>query len=131
MEKTMQNKPHRFGELTPYFTVTDADYFITFLSEVFAANIVKDSRDEDGTLQHARLQIGDSLIMLNQANGTYAAMQMQMHLNVANVDDTLAKAISKGATSIMKPMLRPHGDKMAGFLRSHRQYLVGCADGLE
>jgi PhnB protein len=115
MEKTMQNKPHRFGELTPYFTVTDADYFITFLSEVFAANIVKDSRYEDGTLQHARLQIGDSLIMLNQANGTYAAMQMQMHLNVANVDDTLAKAISKGATSIMKPMLRPHGDKMAGF----------------
>ena len=115
MEKTMQNKPHRFGELTPYFTVTDADYFITFLSEVFAANIVKDSRYEDGTLQHARLRIGDSLIMLNQANGTYAAMQMQMHLNVANVDDTLAKAISKGATSIMKPMLRPHGAKMAGF----------------
>ena len=115
MEKTMQNKPHRFGELTPYFTVTDADYFITFLLEVFAAKIVKDSRYEDGTLQHARLQIGDSLIMLNQANGTYAAMQMQMHLNVANVDDTLAKAISKGATSIMKPMLRPHGDKMAGF----------------
>ena len=115
MEKTMQNKPHRFGELTPYFTVTDADYFITFLSEVFAAKIVKDSRYEDGTLQHARLQIGDSLLMLNQANGTYAAMQMQMHLNVANVDDTLAKAISKGATSIMKPMLRPHGDKMAGF----------------
>ena len=115
MEKTMQNKPHRFGELTPYFTVTDSDYFITFLSEVFAANIVKDSRYEDGTLQHARLQIGDSLIMLNQANGTYAAMQMQMHLNVANVDDTLAKAISKGATSIMKPMLRPHGDKMDGF----------------
>ena len=115
MEKTMQNKPHRFGELTPYFTVTDSDYFITFLSEVFAAKIVKDSRYEDGTLQHARLQIGDSLIMLNQANGTYAAMQMQMHLNVANVDDTLAKAISKGATSIMKPMLRPHGDKMAGF----------------
>ena len=109
MEKTMQNKPHRFGELTPYFTVTDSDYFITFLSEVFAAKIVKDSRYEDGTLQHARLQIGDSLIMLNQANGTYAAMQMQMHLNVANVDDTLAKAISKGATSIMKPMLRPHG----------------------
>lgn len=115
MEKTMQNKPHRFGELTPYFTVTDADYFITFLSEVFAAKIVKDSRYEDGTLQHARLQIGDSLIMLNQANGTYAAMQMQMHLNVANVDATLAKAISKGATSIMKPMLRPHGDKMTGF----------------
>ena len=86
-----------------------------FLSEVFAAKIVKNSRYEDGTLQHARLQIGDSLIMLNQANGTYAAMQMQMHLNVANVDDTLAKAISKGATSIMKPMLRPHGDKMAGF----------------
>ena len=70
---------------------------------------------EDGTIQHARLQIGDSLIMLNQADETYAAMQMQMHLYVANVDRSFASAISKGATSIMKPMLRPHGDKMAGF----------------
>ena len=115
MEKTMQNKHLGFGELTPYFTVTDADHFITFVSEVFAAKIVKDSRYEDGTVQHARLQIGDSLIMLNQADETYAAMQMQMHLYVANVDHSFASAISKGATSIMKPMLRPHGDKMAGF----------------
>ena len=115
MEKTMQNKHHGFGELTPYFTVTDADYFITFVTEVFAAKIVKDSRYEDGTVQHARLQIGDSLIMLNQADETYAAMQMQMHLYVANVDRAFASAISKGATSIMKPTLRPHGDKMAGF----------------
>ena len=115
MEKTMQNKPHGFSELTPYFTVTDADYFITFVSEVFAAKIVKDSRYEDCTIQHARPQIGDSLIMLNQADETYEAMQMQMHLYVANVDRSFASAISKGATSIMKPMLRPHGDKMAGF----------------
>lgn len=88
---------------------------MTFLTAVFTAKIVKESRYEDGTVQHARLQVGDSLIMLNQANGTYAALQMQMHLYVTSVDSTHAKAISEGATSIMQPMLRPHGDRMAGF----------------
>ena len=114
MDRTTQNAPHGFSELTPYFTVTDADGFITFLTAVFTAKIVKESRYEDGTVQHARLQVGDSLIMLNQANKTYAALKMQMHLYVANVDNTHAKAISEGATSIMQPMLRPHGDRMAG-----------------
>ena len=101
--------------ITPYFTVKDADHFITFVSEVFAAKIVKDSRYEDGTIQHARLQIGDCLIMLNQADETYAAMQMQMHIYIEDVDSTFKTAISEGATSVMEPMLRPHGDKMAGF----------------
>ena len=53
--------------------------------------------------------------MLNQANETYAALRMQMHLYVANVDKTHSKATYEGATSIMQPMIRPHGDRMAGF----------------
>lgn len=115
MDSATQNAPHGFSELTPYFTVTDADGFITFLTAVFTAKTIKESRYEDGTIQHARLQVGDSLIMLNQANETYAALQMQMHLYVTSVDNTHAKAIHEGATSIMQPMLRPHGDRMAGF----------------
>ena len=111
----MKGSPHGFATLNPYFTVKDADGFIAFLSVVFDAEVIKNNRYEDGSVQHARLKINDSLIMLNQANDTYAPMQMQMHIYIEDVDSTFKTAISEGATSVMEPMLRPHGDKMAGF----------------
>ncbi len=52
--------------------------------------------------------------MLNEANENYSANVSQMHLFVLDVDATFAKALSAGATAIMEPNVRPHGDRMAG-----------------
>ena len=107
--------PHGFLPLTPYFTVTDAGGLIRFAVAVFGARILKDSRYPDGRLQHARLHIEDSLIMLNQATEAFAPTVSQMHLYVDDVDATYALALRHGAVSLMAPMLRPHGERMAGF----------------
>ena len=112
----MMKPPHGFLPLTPYFTVEDADALIRFCKVVFGARILKDSRYEDGTVQHARLQINDSLIMLNQATEQFTATVSQMHLYVDDVDATYHLALREGATSLMAPMRRPHGDQMAGFV---------------
>lgn len=112
----MTKPPHGFLPLTPYFTVQDADALIRFCVAVFDARILKDNRYDDGTLQHARLQIEDSLIMLNQATADFAVTVSQMHLYVDDVDATYHLALREGATSLMAPMLRPHGDRMAGFI---------------
>lgn len=112
----MMKPPHGFLPLTPYFTVQDADALIRFCVAVFDARILKDNRYDDGTLQHARLQIEDSLIMLNQATADFPVTVSQMHLYVDDVDATYHLALEEGATSLMVPMLRPHGDRMAGFI---------------
>lgn len=112
----MMKPPHGFLPLTPYFTVQDADALIRFCVAVFDARILKDNRYDDGTLQHARLQIEDSLIMLNQATADFPVTVSQMHLYVDDVDATYHLALREGATSLMAPMLRPHGDRMAGFI---------------
>lgn len=112
----MMKPPHGFLPLTPYFTVQDADALIRFCLAVFDARILKDNRYDDGTLQHARLQIEDSLIMLNQATADFPVTVSQMHLYVDDVDATYHLALREGATSLMAPMLRPHGDRMAGFI---------------
>ena len=107
---------HGFLSLTPYFTVADADALIRFCQIVFDAEILKDSRHDDGTVQHVRLQIKDSLIMLNQATEEFAATVSQMHLYVDDVEATYQLALAEGADSLMAPMQRPHGDRMAGFV---------------
>ncbi len=69
-------------KLTPYFTVVGADSFVTYMRAFFGAKLIKDNRHANGTIQHARLKIQDSIIMLNEATKDYPANQSQTHLYV-------------------------------------------------
>lgn len=92
----------------------DADRLVEFLSAVFDAAIIEEKRYDDGKIQHARMCIGNSLLMLNECSEAYPANVSQMHLYVEDADTTFATALSAGATSLMEPNNRPHGDRMAG-----------------
>ncbi|MEO1138007.1 MAG: VOC family protein [Pseudomonadota bacterium] len=100
--------------ITPYFTVQSADRLIDFLIAAFGASLVKEDRYTDNRIQHARLMIGDSLIMLNQSSDDYAPNVSQMHIVVKDTDQTYELALQLGATSLMEPNDRPHGERMAG-----------------
>jgi uncharacterized glyoxalase superfamily protein PhnB len=102
------------GTITPYFTVDDADKLIEFLTAVLGGAVIKESRYDNGRVQHARVRIGTSVVMLNERSDTYPANVSQMHLYVADTDETYEAALRGGATSVMEPNLRPHGDRMAG-----------------
>ena len=111
MAESIDNKT----KLTPYFTLLDAESFVDYMVTVFGAKVIKDSRNPNGTIQHARLKIEDSIIMLNQAVKNYPPNQSQMHLYVESVESIYNLALASGSESLMAPMLRSHGDKMAGF----------------
>ena len=100
--------------VTPYFTVQDADRLMNFLVAAFGATLVKESRYADNSVQHARFKIGNYLIMLNQSTGDYPANVSQMHIYVEDADSAYQAALRLGATSLMEPNDRPHGDRMAG-----------------
>lgn len=106
--------PEGYHAITPYFTVADADRLIEFLVEVFDGAIIVTNRYPSGRIQHARIRVGDSVIMLNQSSEEYPANISQMHLYVDDVDATFSKALAASAVSIMEPNERPHGDRMAG-----------------
>jgi uncharacterized glyoxalase superfamily protein PhnB len=110
----MQRNASDIPNLTPYFTVTNADLLIHFLHAVFGATLLRETRHSDNRIQHARVSINGSLIMINDSTYDYPAQQSQMHLYVDNVDETYHAALAQGAVSIMLPNLRPHGDRMAG-----------------
>ena len=103
-----------YQSITPYFTVAHADRLIEFLVAAFDAKVTKETRYEDDRIQHARLRIGNSLIMLNESTGEYPANVSQMHLFVDDADRAYDAALKFGAFSVMEPNNRPHGDRMAG-----------------
>lgn len=108
------NMPEGYYSITPYFTVVGADRLIEFLIAAFNASVIKDSRYDDGRVQHARLRIGNSIMMLNESSDNYSANTSQMHLYVDDTDQTFELALKLGATTLMEPNDRPHGDRMAG-----------------
>jgi uncharacterized glyoxalase superfamily protein PhnB len=107
--------PHGFASLTPYFTVDDPAVMIGFLRAVFDAEVILDNRHEDGSVQHIRFRLGDSLMMMTRSGDGAPALTLQTHLYVDAVEACLADALAHGAGEIMAPNLRPHGDWMAGF----------------
>ena len=113
---TRNNTPEGYQSITPYFTVIGADKLIEFLTVVFGASVIKESRYEDNRIQHARLRIGSSIIMLNERSEDYAANTSQMHIYVDSTDQVYEKAMKFGASSLMEPNNRPHGDRMAGIV---------------
>lgn len=108
------NRPGGYQSITPYFTVNDADRLIKFLVAAFDASLIKESRNDDNRIQHARLRIGNSMIMLNESSDDYPANTSQMHLYVDDADGTYELALQLDAVSLMEPNDRPHGDRMAG-----------------
>ena len=109
------NVPEGYHAITPYFTVVDADRMIAFMMGVFEGRVLVEDRSENGRVRHARVRIGDSIVMLNEAGDDYAANESQVHLYVVDVDATFKRALQEGASSLMVPNDRPHGDRMAGF----------------
>lgn len=106
--------PDGLHTITPYFTVQDADRLIDFLVQAFAAAVLIEKRYADNTVQHARVRLGDSIIMLNQSTEEYPVNTSQMHLYVEDADAAFSTALRSGAKALMAPNTRPHGDRMAG-----------------
>lgn len=103
-----------YRTVTPYLVVADADAEIRFLATAFGAAEQMVDRRPDGSVMHAQLTIGDSLLMMGQANETWPALTAALYLWVPDVDSTYAKALAAGATSVMTPEDKPYGHRNAG-----------------
>ena len=103
-----------YRTLTPYLVVPDADAEMHFLTTAFGATEVSCQRNGDGTVMHAELKVGDSLVMLGQSSGQWKALSAALYLWVPDVDAVYARALESGATSQSAPEDKPYGHRNAG-----------------
>jgi PhnB protein len=69
----------------------------------------------DGAIGHAEVRLGDSVIMLSEAQGgEHKPMPTGIYLYVENCDATYKRALEAGATSVMQPTDQFYGDRSAG-----------------
>ena len=103
-----------YRTVTPYLVVPNADLELTFLKAAFGATEVVCHRNEDNTVMHAEVAIGDSLVMLGQAGGQWSPRPAALYLWIEDVDTTYAKALAAGAVSESEPEDKAYGHRNGG-----------------
>jgi PhnB protein len=103
--------------VSPYLIVSGAQRMIGFMERVFGGELVRRFDGPDGTLMHAEVRIGNSIVMLGEAGGEWQPVQAVLHVYVADVDSTWRAALEAGARPVQEPV-RKEGDedRRGGFL---------------
>jgi PhnB protein len=105
--------------LTPYIAVKGAANAIAFYKRVFGAKEEFRLEDQDKRIGHAEISIGDGRLMLSDEYPDFGALAppsiggtpVKLHLYVADVDATMKKAQSAGATVLRAAQDQFHGDR--------------------
>ena len=106
--------PDGYHTITPYLIVNGADKLIDFLGRAFDAKQVEIMKQPDGTIMHAEVRIGNSMVMMGEASGEYKPMPTAMYLYVNDTDAVYKRAVEAGGVSMMEPANQFYGDRNAG-----------------
>jgi len=106
--------PDGYHTVTPYLTVQGVPKLIDFLTQAFEAQEIERMTQPDGTIGHAEVRIGDSVVMMGEARDEWKPMPSGIYLYVNDTDAVYKRALQAGATSIMEPADQFYGDRSAG-----------------
>ncbi len=107
-------KPDKHSDVSIYMMANDAMAVINFAKAVFNAEELMSQAREDGSIMHAELRIGDSVIMLSQATDEYPAFPVWLHVYMPDVDETYETALRYGAATVQAPERKGDSDKRGG-----------------
>lgn len=111
---TVQPIPEGYRSVTPYLLVERADALLDFTRRAFDAEERTRMDRPDGTVGHAEIVIGDSVVMVGEAGGDWPAMPASLHVYVEDCDATYARALEAGGTSVQEPADQFYGDRSSG-----------------
>lgn len=106
--------PDGYHSVTPYLVVEGVAKLIEFLKQAFDATEKERMSRPDGTVMHAEVKIGDSVVMMGEAAGEFSPMPSMLHLYVNDTDAVYKRAMEAGATSVREPADQFYGDRSAG-----------------
>ncbi len=106
--------PDGHHTLTPYLLLENVAGYIEFLKRAFGAKEIHRSSAPDGTVAHATIQIGDSMLMMGAARGDWKPQPTMLYMYVEDVDQAYRQAVEAGATSVQEPINQFYGDRSGG-----------------
>jgi PhnB protein len=115
--------PDNYPRVTAYLTIDGASDAIEFYKKIFGAEERFRMPQPDGTIGHAELQIGDSVIMMSDAFPDMGIIDpkklggtpITLTVYVEDVDATFAEAVKAGAKTRQPVENKFYGDRSGQF----------------
>lgn len=96
-------KPEGNSTVSPYLIAAGAQRVIDFLNQTFGARELRRYDTPDGSIMHAEVRIGDTVVMIGDSGDKWPAMPAHLHVYVADVDTTYQRALKAGGVSVQAP----------------------------
>jgi len=96
-------KPEGYSTVSPYLIAAGAQAVIDFLKKAFGARELRRYDMPDGSIMHAEVRIGDTVVMIGDAGEHWPAVPAHLHVYVDSVDETDRRALDAGGVSVQPP----------------------------
>ena len=106
--------PERYHSVTPYLVVQGVPILLEFLKQTFNSTELERVPRPDGTISHAEVRIGDSVVMMGEANAQSKPMPTMLYVYVEDVDAVYNRALQAGAKSVRELKDEFYGDRAGG-----------------
>ena len=106
--------PERYHSVTPYLVVQGVPKLIDFVKQTFNATEIERVTRPDGTISHAELKIGDSIVMMGEANEQSKPMPTMLYVYVEDVEAAYRRALQAGAKTVRELKDEFYGDLAGG-----------------
>jgi PhnB protein len=103
--------PEGYGSVTPYVIVKGVSEFIDFLGRAFGAIERTRVPNDDGTIGHAEVLIGDRVVMMFDARRDWPDTPAFLSLYVEDCDAVHRAALDAGATEVTPLSTNAWGDR--------------------
>ncbi|HYT29731.1 MAG TPA: VOC family protein [Actinomycetota bacterium] len=106
--------PDGYHSVAPYLMVQGVPGLIDLLRDAFGADESLRLPRPDGTIRHAEVRIGGSVVMMGEVSDPSQTMPASIHLYVEDADAAYERALRAGATSLREPTDEFYGDRLGG-----------------
>ena len=113
MANNVKPVPDEYPTVCPYIVTKGIGKLIDFVKQVFAGQEKLVSRGPDGSVMHAEIRIGNSIVMMGEG-GDAKSFPAMLHLYLENVDAVYKRAMEAGAKSLREPADQIYGDRTGG-----------------
>lgn len=120
---TVNPIPAGYRTITPYLAVPDGHAALDYYKRALGAEIVDAMNAPDGSLMHAEIRIGDSMLQLSQEMPDFGLKSPQdgwVHSSIVvyteDTDEFVARAVAEGGTLVTAVADTFSGDRHGVFL---------------
>lgn len=110
-------KPEGYSTVSPYLIVGGAQAVIDFLREAFDAAELRRFDLPDGSIMHAEVRIGDTVVMIGDAGPDWPPVPAHLHVYVPDVDAVYRRALAAGGVSVGEPEQKEDAPDRRGGVR--------------